>query len=209
MSQDPTFFQAPPAYPAPPENLGYELPKLSAPALDAPLKPIFPWELNAPEPTRVFPDSRPPSPPKAAPSAAAGDEPSADQVAPPTPPTQIKSPDPWKNFGATTNAWDEMPEIEDFIAQITSRRASRAQTIQEDAEVEGAIRTRVRRPSIRLTDFPSEIERPSLPVTPTPVRRPLFWATERDEEGELPAAEGVPRQADWVGFYGSDDSAIR
>jgi len=54
-----------------------------------------------------------------------------------------------------------------------------------------------RRPSMRLTDFPTEIERPSLPVTPAPVRRPSFWGEERDEAGELPAAEGVPKQEHW------------
>jgi hypothetical protein len=37
-----------------------------------------------------------------------------------------------------------------------------------------------------------------LPVTPAPVRRPSFWGDERDEEGELPAAEGVPAQEEWV-----------
>lgn len=50
---------------------------------------------------------------------------------------------------------------------------------------------------MKLTDFPTELERPSLPVTPAPVRRPRFWGDERDEEGELPAAEGVPAQTDW------------
>ena len=53
---------------------------------------------------------------------------------------------------------------------------------------------------MRLTDFPSELERPSLPVTPAPIRRPSFWGEERDQEGELPAAEGVPSQEDWVLF---------
>lgn len=51
---------------------------------------------------------------------------------------------------------------------------------------------------MRLTDFPTELERPSLPVTPAPIRRPSFWGEERDEQGELPAAEGVPSQEDWV-----------
>jgi len=37
-------------------------------------------------------------------------------------------------------------------------------------------------------------------VTPAPIRRPSFWGEERDEEGELPAAEGVPSQEDWVLF---------
>jgi hypothetical protein len=51
---------------------------------------------------------------------------------------------------------------------------------------------------MKLTDFPSELERPSLPVTPAPIRRPSFWGEERDADGELPAAEGVPSQEDWV-----------
>ena len=50
---------------------------------------------------------------------------------------------------------------------------------------------------MKLTDFPSEIERPSLPVTPAPVRRPSFWGAERDAAGDLPPAEGVPEQSDW------------
>ena len=50
---------------------------------------------------------------------------------------------------------------------------------------------------MRLTDFPTEFERPSLPVTPAPIRRPSFWGEERDTLGNLPAAEGVPRQEDW------------
>ncbi len=50
---------------------------------------------------------------------------------------------------------------------------------------------------MRLTDFPTEFERPSLPVTPAPVRRPSFWGAERDAQGDLPAAEGVPDQSEW------------
>ena len=50
---------------------------------------------------------------------------------------------------------------------------------------------------MRLTDFPTEFERPSLPVTPAPVRRPSFWGAERDAQGDLPGAEGVPDQSDW------------
>lgn len=54
-----------------------------------------------------------------------------------------------------------------------------------------------RRESLILTDFPTEFERPSLPVTPAPIRRPTFWGIERDESGELPPAEGVPNQNEW------------
>lgn len=50
---------------------------------------------------------------------------------------------------------------------------------------------------MKITDFPTEIERPSLPVTPAPQRRPSFWGEERDAAGELPGAEGVPEQSQW------------
>lgn len=51
---------------------------------------------------------------------------------------------------------------------------------------------------MRITDFPTELERPSLPVTPAPVRRTSFWGEEQEESAELPAAEGVPKQEEWV-----------
>lgn len=59
-------------------------------------------------------------------------------------------------------------------------------------------KVRERRESLILTDFPTAVERPSLPVTPAPRRRPTFWGKERDEGGELPGAEGVVDQAEWV-----------
>ena len=52
---------------------------------------------------------------------------------------------------------------------------------------------------MKLTDFPTKDERPSLPVTPAPVRGPTFWGSEKEEaEGTLPLAEGVPKQEEWV-----------
>jgi hypothetical protein len=60
----------------------------------------------------------------------------------------------------------------------------------------------------KLTDFPSEVDRPSLPVTPAPVRRPKFWGVGEpgtglgEDDEELPAAEGVPVQSDWVCVHG-------
>jgi len=68
-----------------------------------------------------------------------------------------------------------------------------------------------KRRSSRVTDFPSEDDRPSLPVTPAPIHRRGFWGRgdsnsqpTDDEEDEveregryLPAAEGVPLQSEW------------
>lgn len=60
-----------------------------------------------------------------------------------------------------------------------------------------------RRQSLKLTDFPTAVERPSLPVTPAPIRRPSFWGEERDEQGNYPVAEGVPKQEEWVRRFSS------
>ena len=69
-----------------------------------------------------------------------------------------------------------------------------------------------RRASLRLTDFPSADERPSLPVTPAPRRKGgSFWGREEErggagDEGQgdegMVAAEGVPDQGDWVSVRG-------
>ena len=62
------------------------------------------------------------------------------------------------------------------------------------------------RPSMKLTDFPTEFERPSLPVTPAPAapRRPSFWGDNNNNNNNgvsgaegLPKAEGVPEQNEW------------
>ena len=48
------------------------------------------------------------------------------------------------------------------------------------------------------SDFPTEDDRPSLPVTPAPVRR-SFWDQGARGADEYPVAEGVPDQEEWVG----------
>ena len=42
-----------------------------------------------------------------------------------------------------------------------------------------------RRESLIITDFPSAVERPSLPVTPAPIRRPTFWGGERNDQAVI------------------------
>lgn len=197
MSQDPVLFKPPASYPDPPKDLSYEVPK-PAPVKE-PLKPLFPWELKAPKPTRVFPKDNPPSPSKTviSPPSGVDDETQVDDASLTTPIAQVSSPVPWQNY-TMTNAWDEIPEIEQFISAMTQHRKGKLQVLGRDSIVDDVASPGGKRPSMRLTDFPTEIERPSLPVTPAPVR-PTFWGSERNEEGELPAAEGVPRQEDWVG----------
>ena len=49
-----------------------------------------------------------------------------------------------------------------------------------------------RRPSMKLTDFPTAFERPSLPVTPAPApRRPSFWGTDAERADGSEGPEGV------------------
>lgn len=126
------------------------------------------------------------------------------------------------------NAWDEVSGIDTYVRALTAsqRNKGKVQVLSpstsaitsptssgpgsarqdtgimsssnepEPAELIDAIKNR--RESIRLTDFPSADERPSLPVTPAPRRKqPTFWGEERDEEA-MPMAEGVPDQVDWV-----------
>ncbi|CAK7226539.1 glycogenin glucosyltransferase [Sporothrix bragantina] len=162
--------------------------------------------------------------------------PSMDLKTEPTTPTMptivhtLPPSDPWASF-TRSNAWDEVPQIERYVDafQKQHRRVrSRGQVpggglrsisggkgssgrvepsgtavgVAEDAA------TLWRRGS-KVTDFPTEVERPSLPVTPAPIRRPKHWGSggpnfgagriddDGDDESLLPAADGVPQQADW------------
>jgi glycogenin len=201
MSDDKRLFQPPKSYPAPPKDLWYEVPKT------APEKPktIFPWEATQAKPTRVFPDD-PPSPVPEKPTPAPIDttsEPIPGE-SPTTPTIQITPVEPFASY-SRVNAWDEHPSIQQYMNRFQFGRRANVQVLYNSSDVtsppagEGAAGdgTAKKRPSLKLTDFPTEFERPSLPVTPAPVRRDIFWAEERDAEGELPAAEGVPAPADW------------
>ena len=194
MSSDKTPFKAPEKYPEPPKGMYYEVPK--TPTYQRPA-PIFPWEKDQPKPSRVFAEDneivRPSS------SASTITEERDEPVTPRTPTVSVTTTDPWSSFNSRGNAWDDIPEIERYIGALQKNRKGNIQVLQGyGMAVPQVSSPGGRRPSMRLTDFPTELERPSLPVTPAPVRRPSFWGDERDEEGELPAAEGVPTQEDWV-----------
>jgi glycogenin glucosyltransferase len=203
MSRDPTPFHAPERYPDPPKNMYYEVPK--TPTHQKPA-PIFPWEKNPPKPTRVFPEDLPAvsSPLSAASGSSPPAEERTDLVTSTAPNIDITPADIWQSFSSSTrNAWDDMPEIQKYIGSLRKSRKGNIQILQNvgvDIETVSSPggQSLHERAGLRLTDFPTEFERPSLPVTPAPIRRPRFWGAERDDEGELPAAEGVPAQADWV-----------
>lgn len=144
-------------------------------------------------------------------------------VEPATLTIKINDRTPWDAFGAVNkNAWDDVSGIDSYVRALTKFQKNRGKIevlkhetgspvqpapgeqthilspTNEPSADELVEQVQKRRESLLLTDFPSAVERPSLPVTPAPVRRSNFWGSERDEEGELPPAEGVPSQADWV-----------
>ncbi|KAL9045053.1 MAG: hypothetical protein Q9214_001855, partial [Letrouitia sp. 1 TL-2023] len=204
MSQDSKLFQAPSSYPEPPKDMYYQVP--ATPPASEPLKPIFPWEINMTKPVRVFPEDQRPSSSGSAPSATTDEETQAETNSPITPTINVTSSAPFSSF-SRTNVWDNMPEIERYVANLPQHRRAKIQvlhgpttgteTVLSPGTGESPTEAQGRRRSMKLTDFPTEIERPSLPVTPAPIRRPSFWGEERDESGDLPAAEGVPDQLDW------------
>lgn len=215
MSEDRKLFHAP-RYPEPPKDMYYQVP--SAPTADERPKPIFPWETTAPKPTRVFADDAPPpaASSEGTPSVTTDDDDDTqtETMSPATPTIHSSNTEPFAAY-TRTNAWDDVPEIERYISQLPQNRRAKIQVLLNNATPTSSFHQRnvsgdepmlspgiedpsqQRRPSMRLTDFPSEIERPSLPVTPAPVRRPSFWGLERDAAGDLPGAEGVPDQSAW------------
>ncbi len=213
MSTETKLFQPPSHYPDAPRDMWYQVPERQKGPEK--LKPIFPWEGKAPKPTRVFAEPQQPSPPP---------EPEREPVAEPTtiasetpssPPANISSPDPWAGFQARTNAWDDIPEIENYMQHFQKPRKAKIQVLHHTPTSSTAEATspptgmqRERKPSLKLTDFPTEIERPSLPVTPAPIRRPSFWGAERNGEGNLPTAEGVPQQEEWVRQFSSHTKPV-
>lgn len=207
MSREKKLFQPPHRYPDAPRDMYYQVPEKRK-EQDKP-KPIFPWEGKAPKPTRVFAEPSPPSPPPEPappePEPVTLPEPAAISSPPEAAsPANISSPDPWAGFQSRVNAWDEIPEIESYMQRLQGPRKAKIQVLHhippsnQNATSPPTGDQRERRSSLKLTDFPTEVERPSLPVTPAPIRRPSFWGAERDQQGNLPAAEGVPEQEEWV-----------
>lgn len=196
MSSDPTPYKAPERYPDPPKDMYYEVPK--TPTYQKPA-PIFPWETrDAPKPTRVFAEDEDLQPTSVEPTE---DSEATDQ------PTSLASTvttlpsNPWHSFSSNSrNAWDDIPEIERYIGSLQKNRRGHVQVLHghgSGVDEDGLPGSGRRRSSMRVTDFPSEVERPSLPVTPAPIRRSKFPGDNGDE-GELPVAEGVPAQTEWV-----------
>ncbi|KAF2845909.1 glycosyltransferase family 8 protein [Plenodomus tracheiphilus IPT5] len=219
FSDNRALFRAPQAYPEPPRDMWYKVPENKPKPAEKP-KPIFPWEQEPERPraTRVFAED---SPPEQTPvinlpthafstvhyddidGGASADSRGANSTSSISP---LKSADQqWQAFqSSNVNAWDSVPGIENYVRAIVDPKSRRgkAETMQQTTSAEDIgsplLERRNRRESLILTDFPSAVERPSLPVTPAPLRRPSFWGDERNEQGELPSATGVPEQQEWV-----------
>ncbi|OBT62304.1 hypothetical protein VE03_09038 [Pseudogymnoascus sp. 23342-1-I1] len=197
MSSDPTPYKAPERYPDPPKDMYYEVPK--TPTYQKPA-PIFPWETkDAPRPTRVFAEDEDLQPTSLEPTE---DGEATDQAASVASTVTTIPSDPWHSFSSNSrNAWDDIPEIERYIGALQKNRKGNIQVLQGygvGVDEDGLPGSGRRRASVRVTDFPTEIERPSLPVTPAPIRRSKFLdGDDNGDEGELPVAEGVPAQTEW------------
>jgi glycogenin glucosyltransferase len=208
MSSDLSHF-VPPRYPSPPRNLWYNVPNQEAP------KQIFPWEAQQPKPARIFigdvgsaqPQQKyaeldePATPTTAATTSEPGTPISRDELSEPNTPTMraYGVGNDWQAF-TRSNAWDDVPEINQYVSGM---QTTRKQPAEAEAEVEGEHEGEEAAPplrfrGLRVTDFPGD--RPSLPVTPAPIRRNNYWGAEpqiADDESRLPTAEGVPAQAAW------------
>lgn len=214
MSEDTNLFQPPPSYPEAPKNMYYQVPVMKPEPRQ--LTQIFPWESRAPKPTRVFADEQTVT------TVSPHERDAPPQTSDFNPPSQALPPqmrnepftESWESY-SRSNAWDEDPYIQRYIESMTQARRAKTQVISRSAQpsTDQAAETSSptgpapgHRPSIKLTDFPTEAERPSLPVTPAPIQRQASGngdglAEEQDPSAvtTLPAAEGVPSQEDWVG----------
>ncbi|KAF7592567.1 capsule-associated protein CAP1 [Aspergillus hancockii] len=205
MSDDRELFKPPPSYPEAPKDMYYEVP--SAKPEPEKLSQVFPWESHAPQPTRVFADDEQDSIPFSSPVAST-DSTKETSTTPMTSMTSMWSigytpswtyEKPSESFESysRSNAWDDVPDIQKYIQSMQKPRRGKVQVIGGGNDPSNQM-TPYSGSSIRLTDFPSEQERPSLPVTPAPIRR--SYSNDQGEASsseQLPVAEGVPNQEDW------------
>ncbi|KAI2719056.1 CAZyme family GT8 [Penicillium roqueforti] len=199
MSEDTHLFQPPSSYPEAPKNMWYEVPAKPEP------KPttVFPWEHHAPKPTRVFAEApvelvQTPTVPSekkqhSPPSESTPPGPSSSYTRVPYEP----SAESWQTY-TRSNAWDEDPEIQRYIETIQGRR-TKSQVTSPGAQSNSPGKsppTPGFHPNTKITDFPTEVERPSLPVTPAPIHR-TSYGNEASGTAALPTAEGVCSQEEW------------
>jgi len=201
MSGDMNLFQPPSSYPEAPKNMYYQVPATKPEPQR--LTQLFPWESHAPKPTRVFTEKQPiPTVPPEEQATPTQIKESGSSPETPTLRAQCEpSSESWDTY-TRSNAWDEDPHIQKFIESMQQRRRGRTQVISSSSQSSTSQDSPPssfsgHRSSIKVTDFPTEVERPSLPVTPAPIQR--RGNEETSAETTLPTAVGVPDQEDWVG----------
>lgn len=199
MSSSTQQFVAPARYPSPPKDMWYKVPEAAPTQKTA---PIFPWEKQAPAPTRFFaeppPEQRKPSVASIVTPASATRSPTIEPKSEAVTPTTPGSANTWTSFTTRGNAWDDVPEINRYVDALQKHRrsgskGSAAATSRPTSP--GRAQSRSRRSS-RVTDFPTEDDRPSLPVTPAPIQGPR--SSRGENARQFPAAAGVPAQSEWV-----------
>jgi hypothetical protein len=202
MSEDQRLFQPPASYPEAPKNMWYQVPE-TKPEPEK-VKQIFPWETRAPKPTRVFLEDQPSTVSMESASASTREEYKSSVGSGTSWTAEEPSTATWETY-SRSNAWDEVPEIHKYIQSIQHGRKAKVQVISggpSPGTEASSWRTTDHGPmGMRVTDFPTEVERPILPVTPAPIRRSFGQASgDETTDEQLPIAEGVSKQEDWVGL---------
>ncbi|KAM3515990.1 hypothetical protein MY11210_000272 [Beauveria gryllotalpidicola] len=210
MSQDIKPFVSPARYPSPPKDMWYEVSKERPASSAQPAKAVFPWEGQQLQASRAFPVV-----PDELPAADDAKDKETEAVTPQitapaidsAPTNPATSPSVWSSF-TLVNAWDDVPEISRYVERTRGHRRGKSSQVslpgfKAKNVPESPSQKRLSFQSLKLTDFPTEVERPSLPVTPAPVRHPSFWgedgenARSKDAVQTVPTADGVPAQSEW------------
>jgi glycogenin glucosyltransferase len=141
------------------------------------MKPIFPWEKKPRQTSRVFVDEIP---------APEDDDYEGSQATEDVLDDQAQGTDTgeWKDY-TQESRWDSVPEIQEYVSGLKHHRTHNSQPAEPSPRIVGKYDSKV------VVD-----ERPSLPVTPAPIRRTgPHWLSA--EEGKFPSAAGIPSQEDW------------
>ncbi|KAF3899568.1 Glycogenin glucosyltransferase [Trichophyton interdigitale] len=192
MSKDTELFQPPKSYPEAPKDMYYQVPT-TTPAVRRQTS-TFPWERSAPAPTRVFigEDSEPSQAPEIPISSARQRVSSSKEI-----------PSGGFESYSRNNAWDDMPEIEKYMRSLQKPRRAGVSVITGSTHARKpstGLKSPARKSNLRQTHYPPEQDVPSPAVTPALVMRRPSTSSSADnhwENEELPAAEGVPNQAEW------------
>jgi glycogenin glucosyltransferase len=116
-----------------------------------------------------------------------------------------------ENVSPPGNSWEENSGgIERYIRNIMENESRKPGNTQGSTGKGAVTSPTGRRESLIISGFPAIEDRPSLPVTPAPILATTFWGEDRGED--LPPAEGVPDQAEWVcpecGFLSTDPATF-